>query len=104
MIGSFLGKVASRLVHEEKIARLLVAGGETSVSVCFECGFRALEVGLPIDPGVPFCFPVGISSGEDDAGLPSPLLVLKSGNFGGEDLYARTAVFGAEQHKPEAHP
>jgi len=94
IIGSFMGRVAARLVHEEKIERLLISGGETSGSVCFECGFRALEVGLPIDPGVPFCFPVDISSKEADTKPSAPLLVLKSGNFGGEDLYTRTAVFG----------
>jgi len=109
LIGSFLGRVAAGLVHEHRLARLLVAGGETSGSVCYECGFEALEVGLPIDPGVPFCFPVHLSgaggssdaaAGDSPAGereegpTNSPLVVLKSGNFGAEDLYLRTARLG----------
>lgn len=81
-LGTFLGKVSAVLVEKNGIDRLLVAGGETSGSVCYECGFQALEVGLPLDPGVPYCFPVG---------REKPLLTLKSGNFGADDLFIRAA-------------
>lgn len=81
-LGAFLGKVSAVLVEKNGIDRLLVAGGETSGSVCYECGFQALEVGLPLDPGVPYCFPVGPGK---------PLLILKSGNFGADDLFIRAA-------------
>ena len=82
VLGTFLGKVSALLVEKNVIDRLLVAGGETSGSVCFECGFQALEVGLPLDPGVPYCFPIG---------REKPLLILKSGNFGADDLFIRAA-------------
>jgi len=96
LLGSFLGKTASKLMNGGEIKRLLVAGGETSGSVCYECGFRALEVGLNIDPGVPFCFPVDTTTTGTpaEADENAPLIVLKSGNFGAEDLYPRTAKLG----------
>ena len=86
-------------------------------------------MGQPIDPGVPFCFPVQLSGAGEapgasgnastgatgaegaegaaaenaagEAGIaegtsPSPLVVLKSGNFGAEDLYIRTARLGLD--------
>ncbi|HEV2864270.1 MAG TPA: 3-oxo-tetronate kinase [Pyrinomonadaceae bacterium] len=59
---------------------LVVAGGETSGAVCRRLELGALRVGRNIEPGVPLCFAVG------ERPLP---LVLKSGNFGGEDFYAR---------------
>ncbi len=107
LIGTYLGKIAARLVHIYSIDRLLVAGGETSGAVCRECGFKALEAGLPIDPGVPYCFPVDFSSSSSTASgdpefsaeadtlpMDAPLVILKSGNFGREDLYPRAASLG----------
>ena len=49
-------------------------------AVCRRLGIQAVEVGRPISPGVPYCFTW------PDRRL---LLVLKSGNFGDEDLYSR---------------
>ena len=60
--------------------RLVVAGGETSGAVASAFGPRALEVGPEIDTGVP----VLISDGE-----PRLAFALKSGNFGGDDFFAR---------------
>jgi uncharacterized protein YgbK (DUF1537 family) len=80
--GEFLGSIANSLVKDYDVKRLVVAGGETSGAVCEVCGFTALEIGLPIDPGVPYCFPQE---------HPEVLLVLKSGNFGRESLYADVA-------------
>ncbi|HWS54166.1 MAG TPA: 3-oxo-tetronate kinase [Pyrinomonadaceae bacterium] len=59
---------------------LLVAGGETSGAVCRRLGLGALRVGKNIEPGVPVCFALGRFR------LP---VVLKSGNFGGEDFYGK---------------
>ena len=81
-IGTFLGKAANELTENLEIDRLLVAGGETSGTVCRECGIEALEVGQQIDPGVPYCFPLGKNK---------PMVVLKSGNFGVDDLFVKTA-------------
>ena len=82
ILSQFLGSVSRHLVRDLGIQRLVVAGGETSGAVCEACGFQALEVGSPIDPGVPYCVTL------EGADL---LVVLKSGNFGRPDLFAHVA-------------
>ncbi len=77
-IAEALAEAAHHLVRQQRVNRLVVSGGETSGTVCRRLGIQAVEVGLPISPGVPFCFTW------PDRRL---LLVLKSGNFGAEDLY-----------------
>lgn len=79
-IADTLAELAWRLVSAGRVDRLVVSGGETSGAVCRRLGIRAVEVGLPLSPGVPYCFTW------PDREL---LLVLKSGNFGTEDLYQR---------------
>jgi uncharacterized protein YgbK (DUF1537 family) len=59
---------------------LVVAGGETSGAICRRLELGALRVGRNIEPGVPVCLSLGRTK------LP---VVLKSGNFGGEDFYAK---------------
>jgi uncharacterized protein YgbK (DUF1537 family) len=67
-------------LHDAGTRRFIVAGGETAGAVVNALGVRALRVGADLDPGVPRCVSVG-----DD-----PIeLVLKSGNFGGDDLFER---------------
>ena len=61
---------------------LIVAGGETSGAICRRLELGAFRVGRNIEPGVPLCFSLGRFQ------LP---VVLKSGNFGGEDFYARAS-------------
>jgi uncharacterized protein YgbK (DUF1537 family) len=62
------------------VRRFVVAGGETSGAVATALGVSRLAVGAQIAPGVPWCV-------TDD---PEPVaLALKSGNFGGEDFFAR---------------
>ncbi|HLM55055.1 MAG TPA: 3-oxo-tetronate kinase [Pyrinomonadaceae bacterium] len=75
-----LAGVVREMVEGGAVGGLVVAGGETSGAVCRRLELGALRVGRNIEPGVPLCFAVG--------GRPLPL-VLKSGNFGGEDFYAR---------------
>jgi 3-dehydrotetronate 4-kinase len=79
-IADTLADLAWRLLSAGCVDRLVVSGGETSGAVCNRLGIRAVEVGLPLSPGVPYCFTW------PDREL---LLVLKSGNFGTEDLYQR---------------
>ncbi len=59
---------------------IVVAGGETSGAVASAFGALACAVGEEIAPGVPTLYPAGSAP----AGL-----VLKSGNFGGPDFFAR---------------
>jgi uncharacterized protein YgbK (DUF1537 family) len=73
-----LAAVAAGLVAQG-VARLVVAGGETSGAVVRQLGVRSLRIGAEIDPGVPWTF-----------AEPGALhLALKSGNFGGRDFFLR---------------
>ncbi len=62
--------------------RLVVAGGETSGAVVDRLGLEAFLIGTAIAPGVPVLHAVG----GEPAGVR---LALKSGNFGGDDFFAR---------------
>jgi uncharacterized protein YgbK (DUF1537 family) len=79
LVEACLARVARELV-ERGVRRLVVAGGETSGAVVSALGVRALRIGRQIDPGVPWTASVG--------GAPLAL-ALKSGNFGGQDFFAR---------------
>ena len=79
-IAGALAAVAGHLVDAGLVGRLIISGGETSGAVCARVGFGAFEVGLPVAPGVPYCFP---------ASHPALMVVLKSGNFGSEDFHLR---------------
>jgi len=72
----------AREVTEAGIARLIVAGGETSGAVVSGLSLDALEIGPEIDPGVPAL---------KAAGRPLTL-ALKSGNFGAQDFFSKAAV------------
>jgi uncharacterized protein YgbK (DUF1537 family) len=60
--------------------RLIVAGGETSGRVVSELGIDRIKIGTAIAPGVAW------SAGRTSDGLPVNV-ALKSGNFGGEDMF-----------------
>ena len=73
--------VLARTVFEAQPPQgLIVAGGETSGALCRTLELGALRVGRNIEPGVPLCLSLGRYR------LP---VVLKSGNFGSPDFYAR---------------
>lgn len=77
-----LARVARGAVDRLGVRRLLVAGGESSGAVTRGLGLRALRLTERVDPGVAWA--VGT------AGTRTPVAVLlKSGNFGGVDLFAR---------------
>ncbi|WP_306543035.1 3-oxo-tetronate kinase [Anaerotignum sp.] len=60
--------------------RIIVAGGETSSAVAKKLGYHCFEIGESIAPGVPIMAPL---SNENIR------IVLKSGNFGQTDFFAR---------------
>ena len=74
-----LADVAEALAPD--LTRLIVAGGETSGAVVDRLGFQAFALGTEIATGVPLLQVIG-------ARHPGLGLVLKSGNFGGEDFFA----------------
>jgi len=80
-----LAEVASAAVAELGARRLLVAGGETSGAVTRALGLRALRLTQRVDPGVAWATGRAVAI----AGEPVLGVLLKSGNFGGVDLFTR---------------
>jgi uncharacterized protein YgbK (DUF1537 family) len=58
----------------------VIAGGETSGAVTAELGVHGARVGVEVDPGVPW-----LACDTE----PALGLLLKSGNFGGQDFFSR---------------
>ena len=65
------------------VGAFVVAGGETAGAVVEALGVRALAIGPEIAPGVPWTRALG---------GPPLWLALKSGNFGGDDFFARASA------------
>ncbi len=82
IITDALARITRWILDHGRVNKLIVAGGETSGHICRKLRLTALEVGSPIDPGVPYCFSLE---------KYELALVLKSGNFGEEDFYVRAA-------------
>jgi uncharacterized protein YgbK (DUF1537 family) len=78
-----LARAASHAVRTAGVDRVVVAGGETAGAVIDALDIRAVEVGAELDPGVPWLV------ARDESKLS---LVLKSGNFGADDLLVRAAI------------
>ncbi|OYW78467.1 MAG: hypothetical protein B7Z19_07130 [Polynucleobacter sp. 32-46-5] len=77
-IENLLATIAKGLV-DLGVGQLLVAGGETSGACVKALGIDQIKIGQQIDPGVPWCYAVG---------LEQPLhLALKSGNFGSPHFF-----------------
>jgi uncharacterized protein YgbK (DUF1537 family) len=70
----------SEILEGQRVGGLVFAGGETSGALCRRLKLGALRVGRNIEPGVPLCYSLGRLR------LP---VVLKSGNFGGEEFYSK---------------
>ena len=68
--------------------RIVVAGGETSVSVIQQLGFDVFHIGKSVDPGVPELIPLKNER---------LTLILKSGNFGAEDFFIK--AIGGNTHE-----
>jgi uncharacterized protein YgbK (DUF1537 family) len=79
-----LGRIAVGAVDGLGVRRVLVAGGETSGAVAEALGVRSLFVGRSAAPGVPWT----VAEHRDGRPGSAPIaLLLKSGNFGGADLF-----------------
>ena len=79
VIETAMAAIAKGLVAQG-VRRLVVAGGETAGAVVDALGVKALKIGPPIDPGVPWTLSLG---------APELLLALKSGNFGAPDFFIK---------------
>jgi len=83
MIEAALAAIAQGLVARG-VRQLVVAGGETAGACVQALGISQMKIGPQIDPGVPWCHAV------TDTEPPVSLhLALKSGNFGGDDFFAK---------------
>lgn len=79
-----MGRIARRIVDRHRIARVVVAGGETSGAVVDALEIPAVEVLDILDPGVPALFALG----------SRPMgLALKSGNFGSIDFFDKAVRY-----------
>lgn len=78
----FMSDLAKELL-KAGIKRLIIAGGETSGAVIKSLGFESFLIGDEISPGVPVLIP------ENDESLR---IILKSGNFGGNDFFTRALL------------
>lgn len=77
-ISSGLGSLTREILNQTVPGGLVLAGGETSTIICRTIGLKALSVRHNIVPGVPLC----VSA--TDPRIP---IVLKSGNFGGDEFF-----------------
>lgn len=75
----------ARGAHAAGVRQFIVAGGETSGSVTSALGIRRLELGEEVDPGVSWA--LGTAGDEASASRDACNLLLKSGNFGSDDLF-----------------
>jgi uncharacterized protein YgbK (DUF1537 family) len=88
LVSEALAEVTARVLADTGQNRLVVAGGETSASVCARLGVEGMRVWKEIQPGLPSC--VSLND-------PPRMLVLKSGSFGKPDFFER-----ALEHLKEA--
>ncbi|HZH60137.1 MAG TPA: four-carbon acid sugar kinase family protein [Metabacillus sp.] len=84
LIGSQLGKLTLEIMKATNIRRIIAAGGDTSGFVTKELKLFALEMVLPIDPGVPLC--CGYSSDPTINGIE---IALKGGQMGGPEFFVK---------------
>ena len=80
-----LAAIALGSVERLGARHLLIAGGETSGAVTRALGIERLRLTRRVDAGVAW----GIGAAGAVAGRPRLHVLLKSGNFGGEDLFVR---------------
>jgi uncharacterized protein YgbK (DUF1537 family) len=79
-IAENLSRAVCRVFERQRPEGLVVAGGETSSTLMRVLQLGGLQIGANVEPGVPVC--VALSR-------PELGVVLKSGNFGSEDFFAR---------------
>lgn len=76
MVSQVLAEVAEKVIDDTELQRLVVAGGDTSGTVCRQLGITGNYVLEEIETGLPS----GLALGRN------MLIVLKSGSFGKEDF------------------
>lgn len=90
LLSAALAAVASRCRERTGLERLVVAGGDTSATVCRALGVGRLQVWQELRPGLPSLL-------ADAEGAAPMLLVLKSGSFGAPDFLAEAVAHLKEE-------
>jgi uncharacterized protein YgbK (DUF1537 family) len=85
-LGRALGRIASAVLGEVAVGRLVVAGGDTGSRVAHELRIDTLEVASQLTPGSPLCLARGDESPADQAEI-----VFKGGQVGSDDLMIQVA-------------
>lgn len=83
LVETAMGAVAVALV-DAGVRRLVIAGGETAGAAVSRLSVEGIRIGEEVDPGVPWTVTLGD---------PSIGLLLKSGNFGAPDFFAKAAAW-----------
>lgn len=83
MVERTIAAIARGLV-ELGVRQLVVAGGETSGACVQALGITQMQIGLQIDPGVPWTHVLA-----EAAGGGGVHIALKSGNFGSDDFFTK---------------
>jgi uncharacterized protein YgbK (DUF1537 family) len=81
-IGAALGGIARQARERQRIARVVIAGGDTSGVVARTMGLTALAMAAPTVPGAPLCR----ATAETEA-LDGIEVVFKGGQIGGPDYF-----------------
>jgi 3-oxoisoapionate kinase len=83
-IGRALGRILAELIRHHRLARAIVAGGDTSSHAIAELGIEALECRMPLPdaPGSPLCM-AHRAKGEEAAFE----IAFKGGQVGGDDYF-----------------
>ena len=79
----------ARGLLQQGVHQLVLAGGETSGACVQALSIEQLQIGLQIDPGVPWC--------HTDTPMGGVHITLKSGNFGTDDFFTKAFNFLSQQ-------
>ncbi|CAD5287819.1 conserved hypothetical protein [Bosea sp. 62] len=85
-VAAATGALLRAIMAEARIARLVVAGGDTSTLAIRSLDLWGLSYRSPCTPGAPLC-----RAHSDDAGLDGLDIVLKGGQMGTPDFFNRVA-------------
>lgn len=83
-----LASIVKEVALKTRVNRLLLAGGETSASVCKELGMIGHRIHKELEPGLPSCIHIS---------PPHYLMVLKSGSFGEVDFFEKAITHLKEE-------
>lgn len=88
-VAAATGALLRAIMSEARIARLVVAGGDTSTLAIRSLDLWGLSYRSPCTPGAPLC-----RAHSDDPGLDGLDIVLKGGQMGTPDFFNRVAETG----------